>query len=238
MQDYAEIAVKLAIAFAGLWTMTRLLGKREIAQLTPFDFVSSLVLGDLVGNTIYDKQASYGMLLFALAFWAFLSYAFEKIMAFGKPFRRRLEGRPEMLIADGRIDLAAMRRNSMEIEELRMMLRQQGIFTVSEVAYAIYETNGSLSVLRKSAYEEVRRRDLELEPSGTVLPRSLVEKGVIQPHGLAAIGRDEDWLRRELRALGFTEVGSVAFAEWTEEGRLEAIGPTSSLEKPARVCTR
>jgi Predicted membrane protein len=167
MQDYAEIATKLAIAFAGLWAMTRLLGKREIAQLTPFDFVSSLVLGDLVGNTIYDEQASFWKLLFALAFWTALSYAFEKVMEFGKPFRRRLEGRPELLIVDGEIDLAAMKRNSMELEELRMMLRQKDVFSVSEVAYAIYETNGSLSVLRKSAYEEVSRSDLHLDsPKG------------------------------------------------------------------------
>lgn len=93
MQDYAEISVKLAIAFAGLWTITRLLGKREIAQLTPFDFVSS--------------------------------------------------------------------------------------------------------------------------------------KGVIQPHGLAAMNRDEKWLRRELRSLGYADVRSVAFAEWTEEGKLRAIGYSS-----------
>ncbi|MBB6637515.1 DUF421 domain-containing protein [Cohnella thailandensis] len=223
MQDYAEIATKLAIAFAGLWAMTRLLGKREIAQLTPFDFVSSLVLGDLVGNTIYDEQASFWKLLFALAFWAALSYAFEKIMEFGKPFRRRLEGKPELLIVDGEIDLAAMKRNSMEFEELRMMLRQRDVFSVSEVAYAIYETNGSLSVLRKSAYEEVSRSDLHLDSPKAVLSRSLVEKGVVQPQALAAIGRDETWLSRELQALGFADIRTVALAEWTEEGKLEAI---------------
>ncbi|MFB9277628.1 DUF421 domain-containing protein [Cohnella cellulosilytica] len=230
MQDYAEISVKLAIAFAGLWAMTRLLGKREIAQLTPFDFVSSLVLGDLVGDTIYDKQVSFWKLLFALAVWAFLSYSFEKLMALGKPIRRHLEGRPEMIIADGKIDRVVMRRNNMELEELCMMLRQQGIFSVSEVAYAIYETNGSLSVLKKSDYDVVRRADLELESSRVVLPRSLVEKGAIQPDGLAAIGRDEAWLRRELRALGYA-IDSVAFAEWTEAEKLRVIGYSSSTRE-------
>ncbi|THF76404.1 DUF421 domain-containing protein [Cohnella fermenti] len=154
MQDYAEIATKLALAFAGLWTLTRLLGKREIGQLTPFDFVSSLVLGDLVGDTIYDKETSCWKMLFALAVWAALSYAFEKIMKLSKPLRRKLEGGAELMIVDGKIDEAAMKRNNMELEELKMMLRQKDVFSVGEVALAVYETNGSLSVLRKSGADD------------------------------------------------------------------------------------
>jgi len=235
MDVYGSITIKLAAAFAGLWAMTRLLGKREIAQLSPFDFVSAMVLGDLVGNTIYEEKVSLGMLLFALALWTGLSYGFDKLLEFGKPFRKRLEGEPELLIADGKVNREAMRRNSMEFEELRMMLRQRDVFSLDEVAYAFFEPNGSLSVLKKPAYDEVRRNDLKLPASRARLPRSLVENGQVKPEGLAAIGRDERWLRRELNKLGFSDPREAAYAEWTPEGEVKALPRLDNRDKREKV---
>lgn len=222
MEEYLPIVIKLFIAFAGLWCLTRLLGKREISQLSPFDFISALVLSELVGNTIYDGQVSFWKLIFALAFWAGLSYLFEKIMEFSKPFRRSLEGKPELLIIRGEIDLDALRRNSIAFDELRMMLRQRDVFSVSEVAYAVYETNGALSILKKPSYETVQRSDFDLHSSPIHMSCSLVEDGVPQPEGLAAIRRDETWLLQELETLGYADIRSVAFAEWTTEEVLKA----------------
>ena len=223
MEDYLPIMTKLITAFAGLWCLTRLLGKREISQLSPFDFISAMVMGELVGNTIYDDKVTVWTLIFALAIWAVLSYLFEKIMEFGKPFRRQLEGKPELLIVDGEIDMASLRRNNIALDELRMMLRQRDVFSLSDVAYAVYETNGALSIMKKSAYEAVQRGDLDLHSSPVKLPHSLVEDGVPQPEGLAAISRDEKWLLQELKSLGYHDFQSVAFAEWTTAGELKAV---------------
>ena len=78
--DYTMITVKLVTAFFGLWLMTKLLGKKEISQLTPFDFISSLMLSELVGNTIYDRGVHFMMLIYALVLWMVLSLALEKIV--------------------------------------------------------------------------------------------------------------------------------------------------------------
>ncbi|OBZ08240.1 DUF421 domain-containing protein [Bacillus sp. FJAT-26390] len=223
MENYLPILIKLIVAFAGLWCLTRLLGKREIAQLSPFDFVSSMIMGEIVGNTIYDENVSVWMLIFALALWAGLSYFFEKIMEFGKALRRQLEGKPELLIVNGQIDMEALRRNNMAFDELRMMLRQRDVFSLSDVAYAVYETNGALSILKKSAFDTVQRGDLNLQSNPPNLPHILVEDGVPQHEGLAAIKRDEKWLLQELEQLGYPEVRSVALAEWTTDGVLKAI---------------
>jgi uncharacterized membrane protein YcaP (DUF421 family) len=223
MEDYLPILTKLITAFVGLWCLTRLLGKREIAQLSPFDFISSMIMGEIVGNTIYDDKVSVWMLIFGLALWAGLSYLFEKIMEFGKPLRKQLEGKPELLIVNGEIDMEALRRNNMAFDELRMMLRQRDVFSLSDVAYAVYETNGALSILRKSEFEAVQRTDLNFQTSPAYLPHIIIEDGVPQPKGLAAIKRDEKWLLLELKKLGYPEIQSVALAEWTIEGGLEAI---------------
>ncbi|WP_235886158.1 DUF421 domain-containing protein [Paenibacillus cymbidii] len=219
---FAYIAVKLVTALIGLWIMTRLLGKKEISQLTAFDFVSSLMLSELVGNTIYDDDVRWIHLVFALVLWTVLSLALEKITLRLPKLSKALSGVPEIVIRDGRIDERAMKRNSLDISQLGMLLREQGVFSTREVAYAIFETNGNLSVLRKSRLEPATREELNVAAPQEELPVVLIELGDVQKRELARIGRDEAWLLGELRKLGAAGPRDVLFAEWTEQDGLYA----------------
>jgi uncharacterized membrane protein YcaP (DUF421 family) len=221
--EYLQILTKLAAGFLGLWAMTRILGKKEMSALTPFDFVSAVILGDLVGDTIYDESKTILQLLVALAGWTILSIAFDKLTQYVKAFRKPLEGKPDLLICNGKIDVKELRRNNLDFDQLRTMLRSKDIFAVSEVAYAIYETNGTLSVMRKSAYEAVTRKDLKLPEEEAVLPRGLIENGEICGEELEAAGLQENWLHRELEKQGVTDTKVVAYAEMTPDGRLHIL---------------
>jgi uncharacterized membrane protein YcaP (DUF421 family) len=221
--DYLQILTKLAAGFLGLWAMTRILGKKEMSALTPFDFVSAVILGDLVGDTIYDESKSILQLIVALAGWTILSIAFDKLTQYVKAIRKPLEGKPDLLICDGKIDVKELYRNNLDFDQLRTMLRSKDIFAVSEVAYAIYETNGTLSVMRKSAYETVTRKDLKLSEEQAVLPRGLIENGKICHEELEAAGLQEDWLHRELEKQGVKDAKVVAYAELTPDGELHVL---------------
>lgn len=213
---FVYITVKLVTALIGLWIMTRLLGKKEISQLTAFDFVSSLMLSELVGNTIYDNDVRWIHLVYALVLWTVLSLALEKMTLRLPKLSKALSGVPEIVIRDGRIDERVMKRNSLDISQLGMLLREQGVFSAREVAYAIFETNGSLSVMRKSALEPATRAELNIAGEPEALPVMLIEQGDVQKRELARIGRDEAWLLGELRKLGASGPCDVLFAEWTE----------------------
>lgn len=145
--EYGSIFIKLFAGFIGLWAMTRLLGKKEISALTPFDFISAVILGDLVGNTIYEKDHSVIELLFTLAVWTVLSIIFEKVTQHIRKLRKPLEGEPEILIRDGAIDLTKLRKNNLDFGQLRMMLRAKETFSIHEVAYAEINEDGELSVI-------------------------------------------------------------------------------------------
>ena len=225
--EYGQILIKLIAGFIGLWAMTRLLGKKEISALTAFDFISAVILGDLVGNTIYEKENSVLMLIFTLAVWTLLSATFEKITLRLPKLRKPLEGEPEILIRDGQIDLVKLRKNNLDFEQLRMMLRAKDTFSVSEVAYAIYETNGSLSILKKAQYEPATREDLLVPVPETTLPLSIIEDGIVQRQTLSKLGHDEAWLTSELRKQGYSGPQSIAYAEITEEGELAVISSVS-----------
>lgn len=215
--DYGMIAVKLATGFVGLWVLARFLGKKEISQLTPFDFVSSLVLSELVGNTIYQDDVHYPELLFALALWAVLSYVFEKITQYVKRMRGPLEGAPSILIRDGKVNLRELKRNRLDLEQLRMLLRQKDVFAVKEVAYAIFETDGSISVLKKPQYDNVQRGDLKLEDKKPDYALRLLEDGQIDEENLRKIGKDTNWLFAELSRMGYDGRNRLAYVEWEED---------------------
>ncbi|MUG46376.1 DUF421 domain-containing protein [Paenibacillus woosongensis] len=220
-----KIALKIFIGFVGLWVLTRLLGKKEISQLTPFDFVSSVMLSDLVGETVYDEDIKYSELIFALFLWGLLSFVFEKISQKLKRARGFLDGKPSIIIRDGKVDLRHMRQNGLDFDQLRMLLRQHEVFFISEVAYAIFEPNGTLSVMKRPQEEAIKRKDLGLDTFNEKarLSYCLVENGVIDRTSLQMIGKDEAWLQRLLEKSGYERVEDVAYAEWKEDENLYVV---------------
>ncbi|CAM3389864.1 DUF421 domain-containing protein [Paenibacillus lupini] len=218
--DYALISLKLVTGFFGLWFMTKLLGKKEISQLTPFDFVSSLMLSELVGNTIYDREIHFVKLVYALVFWTALSLALEKAVQLMPRLSVPLSGRPDIIIHSGEIDVKAMKRNRLDMHQVSMLLREQGIFTVREVAFAVLEPNGSLSVMKNPSQEPPTRAELRVQEPAAGLPRILIEQGTLQREELREIGRSEEWLLSQLGEQGVECIKDVYFAEWSEEDGL------------------
>lgn len=216
------ITVKLATGFFGLWFMTKLLGKKEISQLTPFDFVSSLMLSELVGNTIYAREVHFMMLVYSLALWMALSLALEKAVQLFPRLSVPLSGRPDIIIRDGVIDVRAMKRNRLDMHQIGMLMREQGVFSVKDVAFAVFETNGSLSVMKKPAEEAPTRGELKLPVAPVGLPRILIDQGYMQRDELRELGRDEQWLLGLLREQGIERPLDVFYAEWSETEGLYA----------------
>ncbi|TJY43911.1 DUF421 domain-containing protein [Cohnella pontilimi] len=209
---YIQIATKLIIAVIALWTMTKIMGKKEISQLTAFDFISSLMLSELVGNTVYQQDAHIPQLLFALVIWTLLSIGIEKLAAAIPWLSKQASGNPELLIKQGMLDEKAMKRNNLNIDQLQTLLREQGVFSIAEVAYGIFESNGNLSVIRRPETENGQLSD---EP--VPMPAVIISKGKIDRQALRGIGKDESWMVEELRKKGVDRPEDVLYAEWSDK---------------------
>ena len=214
MNQYLYIALELTIGFIGLFLYTKLLGKGHFAQLTPFDFISALVLGELLGNAVYDEKMHLGHILFSTALWALLIFSLISITQKWNKLRKPLEGEPTIVIRRGQLDFDAMRRCRIDLNELQTLLRQKDVFSMEEVEFAIMETNGSLSVLRKPQFEQPERRDLKLTAGPVVLPVTLILDGKLLRDNLPEAGVNEAWLREKLKKAGASGVEDVFYAEW------------------------
>src|SRR5699024_6610090 len=125
----------------------------QISQLTAFDFIAAIVLGELVGNALFDKKAGILDIGFVIVLWGAILYAIEIITQKFKGSRFILEGKPSLIIHQGEIIYEELRKNKMDLNEILHLLRMKDVFSLQEVEYAVLETDGLLSVLKKAPYQ-------------------------------------------------------------------------------------
>ncbi|MFP7168814.1 DUF421 domain-containing protein [Terribacillus sp. 7520-G] len=220
MGVYGEIIVEVIFGFVGLFLLTKMLGKTQMNQITPFDFIAAIAAGELFGNALFDPEAGIPHIAVAIITWGILMLIVEKLTQKFKRTRGFLEGKPSVIISQGEIQYEDMKVNKMDFNQLMHQLRANNVFSLAEVDYAIIEADGSLSVLKKSAYQTPTRDDLKLKEQPNPLPVSFILDGEIIEDNVINCGKSLEWLRDEIKKQGFDTAADVAYAEWTHTNGL------------------
>lgn len=198
-------------SFALLWGLTRLLGKKQISQLTLFDYITGITVGGLTANLIAESN-HWRPVAFSLAIWGVLTYIFHRLDLGGRSIHRFFDDKPTILIRHGKVMEENLRKLQLTVQSLMTLLRVKGYFDLDQVEFAILETDGQLSVLPRSQYRPLRPHDLAVSTSYEGLSTLVMQEGQEVPHGLQQVGLDEAWLHAELDRLGISK-GDV-FAAW------------------------
>lgn len=220
INKFLIIGFELVIGFAALFIITRFLGKTQISQLTPFDFVSAIVLGELLGNALYDEQTGILHVLFVLLLWGSMMFIVKFVSLKSNKTRAIIEGQPSIVIQDGKFNIQEIRRNRSNINQIMSLLRQGGVFSLREVKCALLENGGALSVMRYSENDTPTRKDLNLPKKELGLPVTLISDGKILSENIRQLGLDRILLDQELMKKGVSSVRDVFYAEWRENGGL------------------
>lgn len=199
-----SIALKLIVGLLGLLVVVRFLGKKAISEITPFDLIYTLVLGGILGSSIYKDQVNIGHLLFALFLWATMIYIIERVVQKNEKINRWLKGEPSVLIRDGVLNLKEISGNHIEMEQLRTMLRQHQCFSLENAKHTVLENAGQISVLKKSEEDKV-------------MSLMLVDQGRIQYRVLQTHELEKSWLMENLEKEGYTMLRDILYVEWSEE---------------------
>ncbi|MFZ3578269.1 YetF domain-containing protein [Virgibacillus sp. DJP39] len=213
MNHYLSITVELIIGLVLLFIIAKSLGKTQFSQITPFDFISALILGELLGNAVYDHEVNILEIIFATSVWGILIFIIERITQKFKGSRKLLEGEPNIAIHQGEIKFEALKRAKIDINQLQSLIRQQGYFSIQEVAYAIIETNGMVSVLPKQEYNTPTNSDLNVVSQPPDLPITLILDGEVLYGNLAEAGMDEEWIKSQLANQNIMSYEDVLYAE-------------------------
>ena len=191
----ALIMVRTAIVFFVLLVIMRLMGKRQIGEMQPFELVITLLISELACIPMADASVPllYGVISVVTIF--VLHEIVTLIDLKGKPFKALLSGKPSVVINKNGIDAYELKRNRLDVSDLIESLRTAGYFSLDSIDYALYESNGTFSALPKENYEEKQ----------TSLPLVILSSGKFDKKNLEFSGLSKEYFRELLRERGVKE---------------------------------
>lgn len=194
--------LRTAILLLAVVLALRLMGKRQIGQLQPSELVITILLSQIAATPMQENDIPAANTLAIIALLAGFEVLSSAASMSSRRLRRALDGVPVLLIRNGVIIRSAMKRLRYTLDDVLEALRQKDVFDVSDVAYAVVETNGSLSVLLKPAAQPVTRGQTEKEPKDGGMPFVLLSDGELLPEGLCEAGVEKEEVARLLRKRG------------------------------------
>ncbi|MBT2679647.1 DUF421 domain-containing protein [Bacillus sp. ISL-35] len=223
METILTTILRTLLGFGVLFLLTRVLGKKQLSQMTFFTYITGIALGNIAGDMVVHRDIKLIDGVTGLALWAFLTLTIEYIALKSPKARILLDGEPTIIIKQGKINEKAMKSNKLNMDDLTMLLRIKNVFSIKEVDYAILEPNGQISVLKKVEFENVINKNagIPLTPR-TFLPSELVVDGRIVKKNLKELSLSEDWLANELKKKGINRLEDVFYAELESDGTVVA----------------
>ena len=197
----------------------RLTGKRQVSDLQPYDLLMTLIIADLASTAIADTDIPLLYSIVPILALYLVQQVLAKLCLKSSAARRFLCGTPQVLILDGVLQEKVMRRANYTVRDLMDTLRSKEVFDIGEVAYAILETNGTVSVLEKAEYQPPTKQDLDLPATGGALSHLLILEGRIQKSGLEALHLTPDDVKTMLRQKSIA-LRSVFFAQMNGDGEV------------------
>lgn len=214
------VLVETVVAFFVLFILTRIAGKKQLAQLTYFNYVTGIAIGSIAASMAVDKSISILEGMASMTLWAILTVVAEWITIKFNWLKIPLQSKPSILIRDGKINRKEMKKNRLNLEELGMLLRQKDTFSFGDVAIALLETNGTLTVIKKSGNQSPTRDDFSFPKIPTTLSVPVIVDGQLMKKNLQEAGYNESWLRSKLQTYNVDQFKQVFYAEIMPNGQL------------------
>lgn len=214
------IVLRTLILFIVTVIFLRLMGKRQIAQLQPYELVIIIMISELAAIPMEDTSIPLlaGLIPIFVLFVAQVTLAFISLKSVKS--REIICGKPSILVENSQIVEEELRRIRYNLNDLLEQMRAKNAPNIADVEYAILETSGDLSVIFKSQKRPVTPEDLNIPTNYEGLPINLIIDGYVNEKNLSRINLSVDWLQTELSKFGINNVQDVLFASLDTEGRL------------------
>lgn len=211
------IIVRTIFLYIVILLTFRLMGKREIGQLNVVDFVINIMIAELCVLAIEQPDAPMTKTMVPIVILLSIQILLAWFSLKSGTLRHLIDGKPATLIKNGEIDETQMKRQRYNFDDLLMQLREQNIRNLSDVEFAFLETDGKLSVIKKEAPIDPESQP-EWELDTAPLPLPLILDGAVQKKNLQTIGKNNFWLRQELKKIGYKEIKGISICILDDKG--------------------
>ncbi|MGX6442880.1 DUF421 domain-containing protein [Neobacillus sp. K501] len=207
MEDYLIILARTILYYVVILIIFRLMGKREIGELSILDLVVFVMIGEMAVVGIADTEKSLLLTIVPMILLMIIQIIMAIVSLKSKRFRDLIDGKPTVIINRGKIDEDAMRKQRYNFDDLMTQLREKDIRSIADVEFAILESSGSLSVIEK--LQDSKEGDITIP---------LIVDGMIEEENLSRINKTNLWLRQELKKKGYRDLKKISFCSY-ENGK-------------------
>lgn len=218
MQEYLIVLARAAIAYIVLAVLTRMMGKRELSQLTIRDYVVGITIGSITANMSFKTDEPVLLFLPAIVLFSGIEIILSRISLKSPRLRNFSDGTTTILIREGRILKENLKKERLSIDELLMMLRDRDVFNVADVDYALLERNGKMSILRKAERQWPVLSDLNIKKQASSIPVTIIKDGKLAQEEIEKNKLDINWVFKKLNESDIQDISAVFFAQADNTG--------------------
>jgi uncharacterized membrane protein YcaP (DUF421 family) len=202
----AAILLKTFLASAGsfayLFVITKIMGHRQIAQLDIFDYTVGITIGSIAAELSTELENPTKPII-SMAVYCFFGVALSYASSKSLRARKLICGSPVTIMSNGKLHRENMKKAKIDLSEFTMLCRKAGYFDLSQIDTAVFEYNGQMTFLPKDTNRPLTPQDMNLNPEQSLMFVEVIMDGQIVRENLNSMGKDEQWLRRELKKAGY-----------------------------------
>lgn len=219
--NFWEMILRSTLSFIVLLVLARLLGKKQLSQLTFFHYITGITVGSIAAEIASQHETPFLDGLIAIIWWTALTLLMSYISLKFPTARTWIDDEPTIVIRDGKISVKSLRSSRLHMDDVLMMLREQSIFSIQDVHYAVLETNGELSVMKKVGLQEATKQDVKVPLTLPLfIPSEIISDGKIVKKNLEELDLTEEWVMKKLKKHGVDSVSDVFYAQLQTNGSL------------------
>lgn len=206
------LASRALFSLLTLFLITRIIGKKQVSELSLFDYVISISIGNFAAEISMNIDVQLMNGIVAVLIFGLIATLVSVITMKSIVLRRFLIGTPTIIIEDGKFVYKNLKRVKIDINDFLESARIAGYFDISNIKYALMEANGQISFLPKEEYTPLTPKDMNLKPSMQGLCANVIIDGKIMKKNLNVINKDSNWLIKQLKLKGYSDESDILLA--------------------------
>lgn len=212
--------IRTVLAFVALLLVTKMMGRKQLSQMTFFDYVVGITIGSTASTMSVELDNETLVPLTGIIVWASMAVLMGWLVLKSVTVQRLVQGVPVPIVERGRLQEQSMRDELLTVQDLTMQLREQQVFSLQDVEAVFLEANGRMSVKLKDDRTPPTARQLGKSKPSTPPPRLVIEDGLVNLKALQQSGHDLEWLHKQLKRHGVNDPSQVIAAQVHDDGSL------------------
>ena len=212
MKEVLTVIMRSIISLTVLFAVTKLLGKKQVSQLSLFDYVIGISIGNFAAEITMNMETQFINGIVAMTVFGLIAFSVSIVTMKSITLRRFFMGTPTILIQKGKILEKNLKKVKFDVNDLLEECRSKDIFDIKEIEYALMESKGTLSILPKDEYKQVTKKDMKLQIKKQDLVANVIIDKNIMINNLKNMNKDEKWILQQLKEKGYEKTDNILLA--------------------------